>query len=452
MATFKSISAACALFAVTAISWLPSPATADDSPITDSAQTRDEATEEHTERTDPAFYRGRSRNTTAEEVLLWIPRVIFAPLYLVTEYIIRLPIYALLEWADRNHVFDLIELVFNPTEDFSWTPSLSFETGGIVLPGASAEWRNMLVPGHDARLAFSFAGTDFFAASLRDRWSFGPLFLGARGGYLTRPDRAFHGLGPRSGNERTNFSETRVEAFAFVGVEYENYVDLEVTAGVSRERIGTGMEPSMQTRFPANRVPGYGSFDLALGTLDLTVDSRREVEENGGVRFRAVGSYGFDPSRRGLEFTTVALDLEGAIEISHPDRVLAARVYWADTIPLGAEPVPFLHLATLGWDNHRGFRWGRFRGDAALMAEVRYRYPINYFVDLQWIASAGNVFARDFSDFSWGALTASFGVGLRTRRTGADPIEATFAIGTSRFENDFAIDSVRFQLTTTRSL
>jgi hypothetical protein len=133
--------------------------------------------------------------------------------------------------------------------------------------------------------------------------------------------------------------------------------------------------------------------------------------------------------------------------------VLATRVYVAETASLGGGAVPFLHLATLGWNNHQGFVLGRFRGEAAFLAEVRYRYPVAFFFDVQWIASVGNVFARDFSDFSAGALTGSFGVGLRTRRTGDDPLEVTVAIGTSRFDAPgFGIDSVRLYLSTTRGL
>ena len=57
--------------------------------------------------------------------------------------------------------------------------------------------------------------------------------------------------------------------------------------------------------------------------------------------------------------------------------------------------------------------------------------------------SFGNVFARDLSDFDVKALTTSFAIGLRTRRTGASPLEVAVGFGTTRFDQDFAIQSVR---------
>ena len=78
-----------------------------------------------------------------------------------------------------------------------------------------------------------------------------------------------------------------------------------------------------------------------------------------------------------------------------------------------------------------------------MLAEVEYRYPIAYYIDALWTLSAANVFARDFSDFDVRKLTASFGLGLRTRRWGHSPFEVGVALGTTRFDEAFAIDSVR---------
>jgi hypothetical protein len=402
----------------------------------------------HAEPLGPEGYRGRTRSPTAAEVLAWIPRVVLFPLHLVAEYLVRVPIYALLEWAERNRVFALLALLFRPTPDISWSPTLSLEAGIFALPGLQLEWRNLGVAGHDARIAGTFAGTDFFSVAARDRWRAGPFFAGVRGGHSTRPDRAFYGLGPAAPNVRTNFAETRSDATAFVGMALESHFRGELSAGWARESIGPGRSPATQ----ALGVPGAGPFDLVLVSLDLALDSRADAGEDGGIRLAAGATYGLDVGDASNRFLTAQVDLEAAVEIADPHRVLAARAHVAETLPLGGAPIPFLHLPTLGWGDHRGFVGGRFRGEAAVLAEIRYRYPIQYFVDLQWIASVGNVFARDFSDFTPGALTASFGIGLRTRRTGWDPIEATLAIGTTRFDSNVSIESVRFYVSTTQGL
>lgn len=397
-------------------------------------------------------YRGRSRAPTADEVLVWIPRVLAFPIHLVTEYLIRVPLLAFLTWAEQAHLFALVDRLLNPTPDFSWAPTVTLEAGVFALPGLQAHWRNAGVPGHEIRIAGTFAGDSFWSAQLRDEWSFSPLHFGVRGGYVTRPDRAFFGLGPDTPNLRTNFRETRGDASAFVALTDERHVRLDLSGGWSYEAVGPGMSPSTQF-LDAGGAPGVGPFDLVLVSGELTLDSRRAPEENGGLRLHALATGGVDPSDGAHDFLTVNAEVEAAVEISRPDRVLATRVYVAETAALGGGALPFLHLPTLGWNNHQGFVLGRFRGEAAFLAEIRYRYPVAYFVDVQWVASVGNVFQRDFSDFVAGALTGSLGVGLRTRRTGGDPIEVTVAIGTSRFDaQDFGIDSVRLYLSTTRGL
>jgi len=444
---------------------------ADKAPSTDKAPAADEApaadkappairgtdpatpTPDPAQRRDPAHYRGRQNGTTAVEALSWIPRVLFFPAYAVTELGLRRPIYLGAEWADRNHVVPILDHVFHPTPDIFWSPTLSLDLGSITFVGLQGRWRNLLVPGHELRASAAFGGVDAWRFKLRDRWQLGPsMYAGARGEYESRWDRAFFGLGPRSLDYRRNFSQARGEGFVFAGFEHGNYLRLEVSEGYRSERTGGGGSPSVEPRFTEKDLPGFGELDLAMAMLDLRVDSRRAREENGGVRFLANATYGRDPRDAQRSFITTELDVEGAVEVWHPDRVLAARAYTMTTSPLGAEPVPFTHLATLGGRDHHGFIPGRFRGESALLFELRYRYPIAYFVDAQWTASAGNVLAQRFTDLTPGALTGSLGFGLRTRRTGTAAFELTVALGTSRFDEPFALDSVRLHFGTTEGL
>ncbi|HKU38809.1 MAG TPA: hypothetical protein VJR89_11700, partial [Polyangiales bacterium] len=49
-------------------------------------------------------YDGREEPTTAGDVLLWVPRLLLSPLYLVSEYVIRVPLGFLLTAAERAQV------------------------------------------------------------------------------------------------------------------------------------------------------------------------------------------------------------------------------------------------------------------------------------------------------------------------------------------------------------
>ncbi|HJL19853.1 MAG TPA: hypothetical protein RMH99_29590 [Sandaracinaceae bacterium LLY-WYZ-13_1] len=396
-------------------------------------------------RRDPAFYRGRARETSPEEVLAWIPRILFLPMAIVTELVLRRPLVALFAWMERHEVLDAIDYLLNPHPDVSWSPTLSFEVDVLALPGLHVEWRNALVRGHDIEVDFAMGGTDFWRARVRDRWRIGELVVvGVGGGYSTRPERPFYGLGPRSEEPRTYYAETVLDLTGFVALAVDPHVQAELRGGYSLERSAPGIEPSLDARFDVNEVPGLGLYELGIGSVELTLDSRADHDEAGGVRFVGKTLVGVDARDPLRSFLSVELELSAGVEVSHPDRVLGARLYAMNTATFGEAPVPFTRLAWLGWDRHRGFVRGRFRGEAALMAEVRYRYPINYYVDALWFASAGNVFARDGSDFDFGALTGSLGVGFRTRRTGFAPIEMTVALGTSRFEERFEIEGVRF--------
>ena len=286
------------------------------------------------------------------------------------------------------------------------------------------------------------------------------MFVGVHGEYFERPDRQFFGFGPHSSGPPTRFGFTRGEAFAFAGIEPDNHLRLELGQGFRADWVGPTdhdddheHEPPDEDGFGPDEIPGYGQIRLAVVTLDLKLDSRLDAEaENNGVRLVGNLTYARDVSEPRRVFLTGELDAEGAVEVSKPDRVLAARLYAADTQPLGSEPVPFSHLPTLGWDKHRGYSWGRFRGESALMAQLQYRYPIAYYVDAQWTASVGNVFSEHFRDLQPSALTACFGFGLRTRRTGMRPLELTFAFGTTPFDRPFDVSNVRVFLGTVEGL
>jgi hypothetical protein len=406
------------------------------------------------QRGDPGSFRGRKNYATAGETLSWIPRILFFPVYLVTEYLIRQPSVMGTTWVDRNHVIPILNDVFNPTPDIHWQPRFTLDLGTFAAFGAEGSWNNFLVRGHEISGYAETSGVDAFQARVRDSWKVGPMKLGAYGHYLTRDDMAFYGFGPdSSASNETYFSQTTAEAFAFAAFDYRTNVHAELGGGFRDETSGSGLVPSINSRFWPQLIPGLGAdLGLAMATLDVTLDSRMVADQAGGIRLLANGTYARDVRDSERSFVSASVDVQGAIEVSRPDRVLILRGYAVDTCPLGSEPVPFMEQPMLGWFHHFGFRWGRFRDEAAVMAELRYRYPIAYFVDMQWVASVGNVFSRTFDDFDFKKLTTSIGVGLRTRRTGRTPLEIIFALGTTRFDEAFSIQSARVYFSTTEAL
>src|SRR5678815_5533882 len=72
---------------------------------------------------------------TTGEVLIWVPRVILLPVYLVTEYVVRVPVGALSTTAEKNHW---------PTAAFDFFVFGPEHRGGIVPTPVS--YRHLTLP------------------------------------------------------------------------------------------------------------------------------------------------------------------------------------------------------------------------------------------------------------------------------------------------------------------
>ena len=402
----------------------------------------DDTTIDPAKRKDPNAYRGRVTDEGPDEPFLWVPRILFFPVYLLAEYVIRRPIDAFVAWSDRNHIWPRTMRVLHPTPDFEWGPTFNLDLGVEAWVGAHLTLRNLFVPRNELQTSFG-VGLNVLDFDARDQWRSGSVSLGIRQ-HVGRHDRPFYGLGPDSPDEMVSFSQLQWETGAFAGFDAGKHVHVEVSEGFRAEHLGPSVfAPSIETRFDTATLPGFDDVHLAFLTAALRVDSRNVPDEPSGVRLLANAMHARDVVDPDRSFIEGEVDAEAAIEVARPGRVLSARFYGADTLPTGAAPVPLTDLPMLGGPNHLGFYWGRFRGESAVMAELRYRYPIAYDGDAQLILSTGNVFARDFHDFDVGKLTTSFAVGIRTRRAGLLPIQLMLGFGTTQFDQPFAIDSFR---------
>jgi hypothetical protein len=389
----------------------------------------------------PARYRGRENRPRFEDAILWVPRLLFYPLHLLAEFAIRRPLYALFDWAERNHALPYVQLVLRPSPRFEWAPTVSLDFGIDEAFGVRMTARDLGFTGNTL-YAYSAAGTHRLEGELRDRIEASHLF-GELRLYGGRRNRPFYGLGPDSEPNRAFFEQDRAEGTLSVGFD-DGKRQVALASGYRWEQVGDAdIGPPIGTTSPTGLPPGFAELHLAFTSLHLMLDTRDSPDDTGGLRIAAALSLAQDLSVRERAFATLELDAAVAVEVVRPGRVLTLRLYAADAVPFGNEPVPLTHLSMLGGRNHIGFPGGRFRGESALLAEVRYRYPVAYYADAQLIAGAGNVFARDLHDFCFGELTTTLAVGVRTRQTDLLPIEVMVGVGTSRFDQPFAIDSVR---------
>ncbi len=398
---------------------------------------------------DAEHFRGRPRRVEPGEALAWVPRVIFFPLHLVSEYGLRRPIRAAISLGEQHHVVAHVNRILNPTPAFSWWPSAVVDLGILTSAGAGLSWRNALVRGNDFRFSVSTGGTDFWHLVGQDRVQLGPFSLGVRGDFLTRPDREFYGLGPASRYaDRAYYRLTRGDVMAIAGVRVGTGFAAEVSGGYRRESTsgdtGDGWQPSVSTQHQPGAIPGLQLLSLLMLEGRVSLDSRPSRETLSGLRVTLQGRYAQDTTDPEMRFASFEAEAEAAVEVSRPGRVLALSLYTMDTQPLGREEVPFTHMAILGRARLPGFRWGRYIGPSAIVAELTYRYPVWTHLDAVWLAAVGNVFGRHFAGFDAALFAGSYGVGLRTVMGHRDAVQFMIALGTRRFDEAFGIDNVRF--------
>jgi hypothetical protein len=400
------------------------------------------------------YIRGRSNGVTPGEVVLWVPRVAFFPMYVVTEYGLRRPLVAVVGWGERHYVVPWARRVFHPTPDFRWAPIVHYQVGFLPSAGARIWWDNALAPRNQIVLSGATGGADVIELYGTDRVQLGTVQLGVRGDYFHRADQIFIGLGPRTELANlTRYTRTRRAVLGTFSWMPSHHSEGSLAAGYSSEDTERGIAPSIDSLLQTQGAPpGFGSLSLLVARGEAIFDSRHDPEEFSGVRLDVRGTLAADTRNSERSFVAADALLEGALEVMRPGRVVVASLYAAETAHFGSEEVSFTYLPTLGRRIHHGFGAGRFIGEAALVAGLAYRYPLLAHLDAVWDASVGNVFARDFSDFRPGLLTGSLGLGVRTRSAHESEFEALLAFGTGRFEKGFGLDSVQLYLGINRGL
>jgi hypothetical protein len=139
--------------------------------------------------------------TTPGAVALWVPRIVFWPLYFTSEFLIRRPLGALVSAAERSHVPTVLYDFFTFGRDHKagFAPIALIDFGFNPSVGIYAFWDGALVENNDLRAHASTWGTDWLAGSLTDRIHLrnrGSVSLNLRA--VRRPDMAYFGTGPRS--------------------------------------------------------------------------------------------------------------------------------------------------------------------------------------------------------------------------------------------------------------
>jgi hypothetical protein len=408
--------------------------------------------------------------------LLWVPRVAFFPLFLVTEYLVRWPLEFVTESVERHHLLKYY------TEYTSWddgkghvAPTFSLRSGAAPSIGIAAFWNDAFVEGNDyaAAVDSNFDRVLTVDALTRAAFARDAVVATARFRIERRDDFLFHGIGARtSDDDDTRFYRNKV--FGSLGAQVQEPragFGADLVAELSRNRFDCSATRSedicgpddqagtADDRLPIDMPAGAsfftGGYELFRVKLLLSWDTRRGTVQHPaaatGLRLEAFGRWatGLDGADD-IRFLRYGGELAGFWEVVPGyGRVLSARARVELAEPTGGGDIPFAELITLGGpDQMRGFQFARFHGRSTALASLDYRYPVWSFVDGTLFAELGNAFAPELEDFAVDLLRGAFGLGLRTIGSKDVSLNFLLAAGTEPLGDGLEVESVNLVIGT----
>jgi len=390
--------------------------------------------------------------------LIWIPRFLLAPFYLVAEYALRTPIGAGATAAEQNHwpswLFSVF--AFGPDHKGGIFPTFFIDFNLRPSVGLHFFWGDFLASGNRITADLAYGGTQWVSIALGDRYTFSPTdSIAFQVGWNRRPDSLYYGIG----STVLNTYQSRVGSDSVFGtVSYTKNItralELDATAAIRRlvyQPYACCGDPSLQQRVEAGQLPPPPGYQQNYTATSLDVrailDTRPErPEPQSGLRATVgvrpgvnVGS-GIDGS-----FIRYGAQVEGFWDVTGKARVLSLGLTALFVDPFGSSTVPFTELISLGGvEPFVGFNPGRLLDRSALVAQLGWHWPVFAYLDGVASVSFGNVFDAHLSNFSFPLLRLGAELGVRTQGLGASSFQLVFGVGTETFQNGLQLTGFRF--------
>ncbi len=236
-------------------------------------------------------YRGRHEsNHPAASAVLWVPRVILAPVYLATEYVIREPLSLAIAAAEKaelpRKVYDFF--TWGPEHKAGLVPIGFFEFDFNPSVGVYVFWNDAIAKDNDWSLHTEAWPTDWYAVSLKESMRVDRervLDFHVLGTH--RPDRVFYGLGPESlQSSQSRFTQAVTEGGAALDWKYLRESHVKLMAGVRSVSLGPGTYGSSRASSKKRREEPFQSrTDTARGIRpNTTASSRRSTRDRPTTR------------------------------------------------------------------------------------------------------------------------------------------------------------------------
>lgn len=408
-------------------------------------------------------YDGRGeRRTTVGEAVAWAPRTVLFPLWMVHEYVLRVPLGALTTHAEKHRwPTRLVDFfTFDEAHKIGWVPTAFYEFGLLPSVGVYFFWDDFVVRKNAFRMHAATWGEDWLSFTVVDRLTVryrgedrGTVSLRAE--WTRRSDGLFGGLGPRS-RERDlgRYRSDRTAASLLFDLRIFRASAVRTSIGVRRLRFDDDRrccgDPSLAQRVASGQVelpPGFeDGYTIAHQGLDLVLDSRDPDGPRTGARLVLSGEHAGDTTRRWLRYGATA----GAfLDVGHR-RTLGLVGYAAFVDPLRGA-IPFTEQITLGgFEPMRGYRPGRLVDRSALVVTAQYEWPIWIWLHGALQLGAGNVWGARLSELDPKLTRLSAAVGFRTTSSPDHQLEVLVGAGTETWEDGLRPNELRVMLGSTR--
>lgn len=408
--------------------------------------------------------RGKKPSSTSDD-LLWIPRIVMAPLYLASEYLVRRPIGALVIGVERSKIAQrvLYLFTFGGNDNIGFSPTFQVDLGLSPSVGLYAWWDKLGAAKNHVRAYIADWGTQVINAAIADRYDLGEhSSVSLRASYLQRTDNLFYGLGPDSRPD----NESRYESQAFEAgpgfdLELVRGVNVSTNAGVRNVTYGNAtfnQGPELIDRVRQGDLPPPGRFLVGgytslFDNATMALDSRRD-RHHSGARLALTGAPSFDVSQHpGASWLRYEAHAAAFWDITGTERLLtiSADALFVDPLQGGQRGIPFTEEISLGGTTlMRGFLPGRLYDRSAAVTTLGYEWPIWAFLDGTMQASLGNVFGAGLRGFDVDRLRFSGVLGIRTNSSPDHQFELLTGFGTEPFDQGAAVKSFRLALGATR--
>ncbi|MCA9608490.1 MAG: hypothetical protein KC619_22955 [Myxococcales bacterium] len=388
--------------------------------------------------------------------LLWVPRILTSPLYLVSEYVIRAPLAALLTALEREGVIDWLFAAAGP---FTVMPTMFYEFGLSPSIGLYAAFEGL---GFDENRLSAHAATwgeDWLRLIVRDRVRITErVEIAGRFEARRRPDQLLEGIGfDATQVTRGRFAVDLLEGRIELKISPWRRSALELQAGyrnVGFRDEGWSGDPSVLGRGIAPPTGYLTGYELVFFRADLLFDSHEPTRELTRSRVRArvlveqnaaFGGLTANDARLFSSFVRWGGELAASTDFLGAGRVFMLRFRTELVSPLreGA-PIPFYELPDAGGRGPLpGFIPGQLRGESMMGLSLEYVWPVYALLDGFTTFSVGNAFGEHYAGFGWDRLRLSWQIGIVPRFEGEHLIEISFGLGTETFERGATLSQAR---------